>query len=361
MAAPTNILAMFIERLRSRYGAEWCAHIPSQISDYAAGIGRNINFIPISGACAEREPPPEAFFDFTATSIFKCDQGRKLFELIDAGTLNDGDVVLFFDAWNPVVIQLRLLCDVIGLNLRIIGLWHAGSYDSHDILGQRIPDKTWSLNFERAIFQACDVNAFATEYHRNLFIDSVAPNNPTKAIRASWPMEYLRSLLSPYFDLPKDNLIVFPHRLGPEKQPEIFDDLSVEFPGYEFVVCQRHNLSKSEYHDLLGRAKVVFSASLQETLGIAVYEGMLCGAMPVVPDRLSYSEIYADDWRYPTEWTESFAAYQAHKSELINFIRNRLNRFDTGEASVRAELAVDAEAIGNNFFNGEALYREVLR
>jgi hypothetical protein len=51
-------------------------------------------------------------------------------------------------------------------------------------------------------------------------------------------------------------------------------------------------LSKAEYHTLLGQAKMVFSASNQETLGISVCsEGPLLGAIPYAPDRLSYTEI----------------------------------------------------------------------
>ena len=42
---------------------------------------------------------------------------------------------------------------------------------------------------------------------------------------------------------------------------------------------------------MLGEAKLVFSANLQETLGISWYEGALVDAIPMVPDRLSYKEM----------------------------------------------------------------------
>ena len=51
----------------------------------------------------------------------------------------------------------------------------------------------------------------------------------------------------------------------------------------------------------MGEAKIVFSANLQETLGISMYEGALAGAIPIVPDRLSYSEMYTDDFKYPSD------------------------------------------------------------
>ena len=73
------------------------------------------------------------------------------------------------------------------------------------------------------------------------------------------------------------------------------------------------------------RSKVVFSANTQETLGIGCYEGTLVGALPMVPDRLSYSEMYLNDFKYPSEWTESWESYLEHKEEVVEFINNLLN------------------------------------
>jgi hypothetical protein len=79
---------------------------------------------------------------------------------------------------------------------------------------------------------------------------------------------------------------------------------------------------------LLERSKMVFSANVQETLGISCYEGALAGALPMVPDRLSYSEMYMDDFKYPSKWTESWESYQNHKEELIREIRIWMGRYD---------------------------------
>src|SRR5210317_1258307 len=115
-------------------------------------------------------------------------------------------------------------------------------------------------------------------------------------------MEYLRNSLDSYKGMKKRDLILFPHRIAPEKQVEIFRDLKEHLPQYEFVICQEQELTKNEYHNLLGEAKMVFSANLQETLGISWYEGALVNAIPMVPDRLSYSEM-TDAFKYPSEWT----------------------------------------------------------
>src|SRR6056300_1455112 len=131
-------------------------------------------------------------------------------------------------------------------------------------------------------------------------------------------MEYLKESLSMYQGMDKRNLILFPHRIAPEKQVDIFRDLKDQLPEYEFVVCQERELTKNEYHNLLGEAKLVFSANLQETLGISWYEGVLVDAIPMVPDRLSYSEMALKCFMYPSEWTKDFASYRANRDKVVS-------------------------------------------
>jgi hypothetical protein len=149
-----------------------------------------------------------------------------------------------------------------------------------------------------------------------------------KIVRSGRPMEYMDGTLTPYKSMPKRDLILFPHRIAPEKQVEIFRDLKEHLPQYEFVVCQDQQLSKNEYHNLLGEAKIVFSANLQETLGISCYEGALVNAIPMVPDRLSYREMYYEGFKYPSEWTESFRSYTAHRPELCNKIIQHMENYN---------------------------------
>jgi len=73
---------------------------------------------------------------------------------------------------------------------------------------------------------------------------------------------------------------------------------------------------------------MVFSANLQETLGISWYEGALVGSIPMVPDRLSYSEMAVDEFKYPSAWTESFDSYIEHKQEVIDAIVDYMENYD---------------------------------
>ena len=79
-------------------------------------------------------------------------------------------------------------------------------------------------------------------------------------------------------------------------------------------------------------------------------EGTLVGALPMVPDRLSYSEMYLNDFKYPSEWTESWESYLEHKEEVVEFINNLLN------ADLYAKCGEQESILKEEFFSGTALY-----
>jgi hypothetical protein len=176
-----------------------------------------------------------------------------------------------------------------------------------------------------------------------------------KIIRSGWPMEYMQDTLLMYKGMPKRDLILFPHRIAPEKQVEIFRDLKEHLPQYEFVVCQDQQLSKNEYHNLLGEAKMVFSANLQETLGISCYEGAVVNAIPMVPDRLSYTEMYYDTFKYPSVWTESFESYQTHRANLCFAIMQHMDYYEQR----LPQLHKQTEVLHERFFSAQELIRHL--
>jgi len=56
--------------------------------------------------------------------------------------------------------------------------------------------------------------------------------------------------------------------------------------------------SRAEYARLLGKGDVVVSTALHEFFGIAVLEAVRAGCRPLLPDRLSYPELFPRDFLY---------------------------------------------------------------
>jgi glycosyltransferase involved in cell wall biosynthesis len=54
--------------------------------------------------------------------------------------------------------------------------------------------------------------------------------------------------------------------------------------------------SKRSYYEALSKSDVVLSTANHEFYGISILEGVLLGAIPLLPNKLSYPEIYSDDF-----------------------------------------------------------------
>ena len=338
-----------LEPVETRYTAQWKKHLPDQMK--RAGIDVEIITGPDD---APTDTTPGAFLNFSGTNYWKSEQLKKISKLFADGVVKNGDYFLYTDAWNPTVVQLKYMAELLNVDIKIGGMWHAGSYDPQDFLGRLIGDAQWVRLAEESMFNVFDDNFFATDFHIDLFLESFPNVDKSKIHRVGWPMEYLNDVLNTY-DIPtnKMDLVLFPHRVAPEKQVEIFKDLSTEFPGVDFVVAQERDLTKDEYHMLLSKSKIVFSANTQETLGISCFEGAIVGAYPMVPDRLSYTEMYGRDFKYPSEWTENWDSYLANKDKLVRHI-NLVLHADYGESISRL-----ADNLSLDFFSGKALYEVI--
>jgi hypothetical protein len=354
-----NVFLIDLEAVETRYTGQWKTHVPELLKK----AGHNVNII--SGPTdIPSATTPGAFLNFGGTNIYKASQVEQMGRLFCNGSVHPGDHFIFTDAWHPGIINLKYMSELLGIPVTTHGLWHAGSYDPQDFLGRLVGNKPWVRNAEKSFFHAFDHNYFATDFHISMFVSNLLEvkednNNNVishfestgKIVRTGWPMEYFQDTLAPYKGMKKRDMILFPHRIAPEKQVEIFRDLATHLPQYEFVVCQDKQLTKHEYHTLLGEAKMVFSANLQETLGISWYEGAVVDAIPLVPDRLSYSEMAFDTFKYPSAWTDSFEAYEKHRPNLCFAIMQHMDNYNTRLPKIQKQV----EALHEQFFSARRL------
>jgi len=353
-----KIFLVDLEAVETRYTGEWKTHLPDLLR-------RNGHVVQIIDGPADipHATTPGAFLNFGGTNIYKSSQVEQISRLFCAGRISTGDHFIFTDAWHPGIINLKYMSELLNIPVKIHALWHAGSYDPQDFLGRLIGDAPWVRHAEKSFFAAIDHNYFATEFHINLFCDNLLSDtfNDTikefreeqKIIRSGWPMEYLSDALAMYKSMPKKDLVLFPHRIAPEKQLDIFLDLKESLPQYEFRICQEYPLTKNEYHNMLGEAKLVFSANLQETLGISWYEGAIVDAIPMVPDRLSYSEMALDAFKYPSKWTENFETYRIHREKVVHQIIQYMENYE----KYLPRLNTQVDILKRDFFSCDKLLK----
>ena len=321
-----TVFLVDLESIPTRYTCEWKTHVPKLLRDngFDVHVVEGDQFIP-------EATTPGAFLNFGGTNMYKAKQVYHLSYLFTKGHIKAGDHIIFTDAWHPGIINVKYMSELLNIPVVTHGLWHAGSYDPNDFLGRLVGDKPWIRHAEQSMIASYDHNWLATTAHFDLMRKTYDVYlNPTFN-RTGWPMEYTQDMIAPKLWAKKENIIVFPHRIAPEKRLDLFQELAArpELKHYQFCVAMDMNLTKTEYHELLQRAKFAVSFADQETLGISMYESACAGAYPIVPNRLSYTEMYDPMFKRADsvdEAVQSILKYEQQElSEPIAQLVNKLH------------------------------------
>ena len=163
-----TIFIVDIEAVDTRYTKQWKEYLPKQLQRATSE-----DVVVISGGETPQATTPGAFLNFGGTNVYKSKQLETIGEMFCKGQVTDGDYFLYTDAWNPTVIQLKYMAELLGVDINIGGLWHAGSYDPQDFLGRLIGDKPWVRHAEMSMYECYDDNFFATDFHIDLFLETL--------------------------------------------------------------------------------------------------------------------------------------------------------------------------------------------
>lgn len=293
-----KIFIVDIEALDNRYTKQWSTHIPQLLRNQFPANEIDV----ISGEVQSYDAPQAgAFFDFASTIEYKASQAQKIARLFKQGAVEPGDIFFFTDAWNQTVHSVKYLSELLEIPVHCVGIWHAGAYDPTDILGFTIQNIEWVTHLEKSYFHAYDMNFFGTKQHADKFY-YMGLNNAHKEMIVGYPFEYLAELKPKSPPENKKRIVVFPHRLNGDKAPWVFDKIARIMkdidPSISFVRTQDYDLPKKEYYNFLKNCSVVFSVNKHENLGIGVFEAMISGAFPLVPNKLSYKEMYPKEFKY---------------------------------------------------------------
>ncbi|MBU0778305.1 hypothetical protein KKH23_10060 [Patescibacteria group bacterium] len=317
-----------IESLEERYSKSWNAWFPS-VFDFHEIVFETIYPMPLSDKIRDG-----AFLDICGTNYFKASQLAILMKKIYDGEIVRGDIIFLQDLWFPGLEMLQYCRQGLPLDFKICGILHAGTYDPFDFLS-KCGMGAWGKNLENCWFNFVDKIFVATQFHKML-IHSHREIIPSKIAETGLP---IYNEQQPFDMMEKENIVVFPHRLDSEKNPQMFDRLArkAETPGWQFIKTKDVCKTKKEYYDLLNRAKIAISFADQETWGIAQQEAIFAGCFPVVPNKLSYRELYSDRFKYDF-FTDAVLLTKhlmsPNKEDYEEFWRNREQLLDKGRQAI---------------------------
>ena len=286
-----------IEPLEERYSKQWAQWFRDEFDNADCSV------IQVSGETLTDTIETGSFLDCFSTHYWKFTQLKKMIQQLRNGT--QPNVIFFHDLWFPGIEALAYIRDMTGKGFKIAGYLHAGSYDRHDLLAQKNMGR-WAQFIERGWLQFIDHIFVGSQHHKDMILearDVININLAKKIHPIGYPIDVVTYGYEPR-QFNRDNIIVFPHRLNKEKNPDMFDKLKMvleQFPilkGYEFIKTKDVCSNKDKYYELLRRAKIAISFADQETFGIAMVEAAALGCIPITPDRLSYQDTMEWQWRF---------------------------------------------------------------
>lgn len=283
-----KIYLLPIEPFEERYTEQWLRYWHDELLTE----GWEVEAV-LGTAIGEKEAGE--FLDPTKTWIWKGSQLAVLGKLFSQ--MRAGDIILNLDGWGPSTTAMCYMRDTTGKDVKCVAFFHAGAYDPHDFLA-RSGMRKWALEVERGWMQALDLIFVGSVFGEQILHDNLGIDNlPTRITGYPIHQDELSMRGKPIPWDEREQIVVFPHRIAPEKNMEFFDALKVLYARLypsESVVWKstaQECATKDEYYECLGKAKVSFSSAYQETFGIAMQESIALGAWAVCPNRLSYQTV----------------------------------------------------------------------
>jgi len=317
-----------LESYKERYTYWWKTYLPAQFR-------RKSEVTVIEGQSLSDTVDTGTVLDAAGTNSYKASQLKQICKLFKENKIKNGDVFFICDIWFPGVEMIRYMSDLYKINVRIYGVWHAGSITMGDFASVM---HDWSKYFEIGFLNLCDRVYVGSEYSKQSIIERLLNPNlldhkikeiSEKISAFGMPIDY--DYLQ-QFSCEKENIILFPHRPDPEKGIDqylsMIEYLSLrwkDFNNYHFIFCTSRklyepsskitkahllnltegdnifiykDLSKEDYYKLLGRSKFIISTTIEENFGYCIVEGMSLGCIPIVPNDFSYPEILEKDDRF---------------------------------------------------------------
>jgi len=254
---------------------------------------------------------------------YKNSQFDAFFDLRFSNRINDGDTFVFCDAWNLNSFALKLIAQAYGYDINIIGIWQQAVFDTDSPLRQKIikhtTNRRWAASLERSFSKIYQHNCFFDDKQLRRFSKiNMASKEKSNEVVIGFPIGNLKEFAQAQPRNKKD-LIIIPFLAEDLGQYNIFKAMIRDFPQWEFILCNEHRTTRTEYVKLLSEAKLVFAASRHSHNPLILYEALLFGCNVVAPDTIMYQHLLPECFLYD---------YKKLKPPMVNFMRNR-ESFDT--------------------------------
>jgi len=286
---------------------------------------------------------------FDGVFQYKMHQFTKIHDLIVSNKITNGDVLIFTDAWNLMAPTVKYLCDIHDVKITLIGIWTNGVFDPDSLVRYQtvLSEKKWLASYERGLMYTYDYNCFFDADSLNKFLQKYVRKADASSIITGYPLSTVRNSIDFVIEEKKDAIMLC-EVITEKDQNEILQAFKNYFVDYEFIFPTLHKFNRRQYIDGLKRSKILFSATHFENNPYYVYEGMLYGCVPIVPDRSVFAKLLPEKYRYPSYITSPpFMNFIRGREILHGILQNVLFYYDDWTA----DLEKDALELERNYLS----------
>ncbi len=285
-------------------------------------------------------------------TAYKNVQLKNILNLLQNNKIKNGDIFVFTNAWNFIAAPLSYFRHEYGLDIKLVGFWGQGVYNPNSPQWRMFQDKNlWGKHQELMLMKTYDLNCFLSQEHYDLFEKKYKVIRTFQRVQVEvtgYPFQYLSRNLDTDA---KKKKVVFPYELNDEFHVPIFKGFRFEMPEYEFVIARENYNNRNRYRSLLNESIGMFCGKRTEWNPVVLYEGMVRGLIPFVPDQSMFQIVFPDKYRYLPSLVapkNNKMLYLVRNSfQLKEFLKEKLDTYDTWKDVV----AEDAKVIGDTYYS----------
>lgn len=298
-------------------------------------------------------------------TFFKSVQLKFLLDMVHRRTIKDGDIIVFANAWNYAVIPLSYFRDEFRWNIHLVGFWGDSLFNQNSPMWGRfkgVITKTFARQIELILFNAYDMNCFWSEPQWKMFQSKFS--GLRGSIKNKWngqvtsryaitgyPFGYLAKEAK--VSKIKTNTIVFPYNLRNDVSKHLIQGLRTDLPKYEFVFAQDQTNDRLRYNQVLQDGKIMISTNRFEVEPVLLYEGMLNGLIPMVPDHFFYPDVFPEIYLYPHRLSHPLNGKMMYlhrsRKQLERIITDHIDNYENRAPG----LAKSAKKIGDKYYSNK--------
>lgn len=277
-------------------------------------------------------------------------------QLINNNKIPDDTIFIFTDAHSYAAYLLHEYRTLNNLNYTLIGFWTDSIFFLEGNIRARYRGREFFFvrKMEESLARCYDINLVSTEHFREeiskkslLYINSKV---------CALPFSKLLDVPNNYSEFEKEDIILLLSSADEEHDVRTFKSLKSLVPeSYALVVCHEGDLTEIEYHRLLARSKMAVSVSKSNSNPYHIFEALLFGVYPLIPDIPAFKDIFNEQFLYD---------HRILRPPHINFIRGADKIIEISENVVEQEhidpiVISEAQRIHEKYYNSNQ-FKEII-